>query len=165
MQVPLIDGGAEVKSYQLYRDVGNPQFFSVANDDDDDDDEEEEEEEEDDDDDDDADVFFCHSAVYYLFPNSWPLIAYKAGDASGIYTLTYATCLQLCQSWHPPKKIDQPNFKVLLFCQATWKTLSIYVCKVFSWGSNDIGEILVDVVCPVSPEGWNAEKCHHQFVV
>ena len=38
MQVPLIDGGAEVKSYQLYRDVGNPQFFfSVANDDDNDD--------------------------------------------------------------------------------------------------------------------------------
>ena len=64
MQVPLIDGGAEVKSYQLYRDVGNPQFFSVANDDDDDDDDEEEEEEEeddddDDDDDDDADVFFA----------------------------------------------------------------------------------------------------------
>ena len=29
MQVPLIDGGAEVKSYQLYRDVGNPQFFQL----------------------------------------------------------------------------------------------------------------------------------------
>ena len=27
MQVPLIDGGAEVKSYQLYRDAGNPQHF------------------------------------------------------------------------------------------------------------------------------------------
>ena len=31
----------------------------------------------------------------------------------------------------PATLIDQPNFKVLLFCQAAWKTLNIYVCKVF----------------------------------